>query len=79
MTCREFADFMMDYLSGDLSATTRQDFERHLSLCANCRTYLAGYAETVRLGRRAFQHDDADVPAEVPEDLVTAILAARKP
>lgn len=77
MTCREFADFMMDYMSDELSTESRALFEYHLSLCVNCRRYLASYQETVKLGKRAFEEDDASVPSQVPEDLVKAILAAR--
>ena len=78
MTCREFADFMMDYLAGELLPQVRQQFDIHLSLCSNCRTYLKSYEETVRLGKRAFDDDEALVPAEVPEDLVKAIIAASR-
>src|SRR4029453_19149915 len=77
VTCREFADFMMDYLSDELSTESRAAFEYHLSLCTNCRWYLDSYRETVKLGKRAFEDVDADVPSQVPEDLVKAILAAR--
>ena len=77
MTCREFADFMADYLSGDLPAALRQEFDRHLHLCVNCREYLDGYEATIKLGKRAFDDLDAGVPADVPEQLVRAILAAR--
>jgi anti-sigma factor RsiW len=77
VTCREFADFMMDYLSGELSSESRAEFDHHLSVCSNCRRYLASYRETVKLGKRAFEDDDADVPSQVPEDLVKAILATR--
>jgi anti-sigma factor RsiW len=77
VTCREFADFMGDYLSDELSTESRALFEHHLSLCINCQRYLASYRETVSLGKRAFEEDDASVPSEVPEDLVKAILAAR--
>ncbi|MGE5812893.1 MAG: anti-sigma factor family protein [Acidobacteriota bacterium] len=77
MTCREFTDFMMDYTSGELSAESRAAFEYHLGLCINCRRYLASYRETVKLGKRAFEDDDANVPSEVPDELVRAILAAR--
>jgi anti-sigma factor RsiW len=77
VTCREFADFMADYLSGELAPELRQPFDYHLSLCVNCQRYLASYRETVALGKRAFDDEDAAVPAEVPEDLVKAILAAR--
>jgi len=78
VTCREFADFIADYLSGDLPPDSRSQFERHLELCANCRTYLAGYEETVKLGTRVFADDQATVPPQVPEELVQAILTARK-
>ena len=77
MTCREFADFMMDYLSDELSTESRAAFEYHLSLCTNCQRYLASYQEAVKLGKRAFDDGAADVPSQVPEELVKAILAAR--
>jgi anti-sigma factor RsiW len=79
VTCREFADFMMDYLSDELSSESRAQFDHHLSLCANCRKYLASYEETMKLGKRAFDDEDSTVPPDVPEELVKAILAARRP
>lgn len=78
MTCRELADFIADYLSGELPDETRQQFEEHLRLCPNCERYLAIYREAVRLGRRAFEDDEAAAPPDVPKELVRAILAARK-
>jgi anti-sigma factor RsiW len=78
VTCREFADFMMDYLSNELAAESRTQFEYHLSLCINCRKYLRCYEETVKLGKRAFDDEDSALPADVPNDLVKAILAARR-
>ena len=77
MTCREFADFMADYLSSELAQDARQQFDRHLGLCVNCQRYLTSYRETVALGKRAFADEDAALPADVPEQLVKAILAAR--
>ena len=78
MTCREFADFMMDYQSGKLPSAARDRFEQHLRLCTNCQKYLTGYEETVKLGKSAFDDENAPLPADVPEDLVAAILAARR-
>lgn len=78
MTCREFADFMADYLSGELAPETRAQFERHLSLCDTCVTYLKDYEATIKLGKRAYQAADAPVPDEVPNDLVEAILRSTK-
>ena len=54
VTCREFADFMADYLSGELTPDLREPFDHHLSLCVNCQRYLSSYRETVALGKRAF-------------------------
>lgn len=77
MTCREFADFLLDYVSGDLPGSTLAVFEDHLSRCVNCRRYLAGYRESVALGRRAFE-DDGLIPKDVPEELLQSILAATR-
>lgn len=79
MTCREFTDFIVDYLSGELGPETRGPFERHLSRCTNCQQYLAQYQEAIRLGRAVFTEPDATVPEDVPDELVQAILSARKP
>jgi anti-sigma factor RsiW len=78
VTCREFAQFIADYLSGELSPDVKQRFERHLAVCPNCVAYLANYRDTIALGRRAFADDEADVPADVPAGLVQAILASRR-
>ena len=77
MTCREFADFLDDYLAGELRPDARAVFERHLSLCVNCRRYLAYYRQSIALGRVAFEEVNAAVPDDVPEDLIRAVLAAR--
>ena len=77
VTCRELADFVADYLAGELPPAVLATFEHHLDLCTNCRRYLTGYQETVTLGKRAFDDEDAILPSEVPEQLVQAILAAR--
>jgi anti-sigma factor RsiW len=79
VTCREFAEFMIDYTSGELPPDQRAEFERHVSVCPNCGKYLTSYQETVKLGKRAFDDEHASLPADVPDDLVKAILAARRP
>jgi anti-sigma factor RsiW len=75
VTCREFADFVMDYFDGQLDDRARAQFDRHLTLCPDCVHYLEQYRDTVQAGQTAF---DGELPAAVPEDLVRAILAARK-
>jgi anti-sigma factor RsiW len=77
VTCREAADFIADYLSGELAGEPRALFERHLTRCPSCVQYVASYQASVALGRQAFE-DDADALDEMPEELVKAILAARQ-
>jgi anti-sigma factor RsiW len=77
MTCREFTSFIADYLAGDLTSEVRAAFERHLTRCDNCVQYLADYRRTLDLEQLVLSGDD-DVPDEVPEGLVSAILAARR-
>ena len=78
MTCRDMVQFLMDYLSEELPDDTRAVFERHIGACPDCVHYLATYRETIVLCRESFKLREEDVPAEVPEDLIQAILAAQK-
>jgi anti-sigma factor RsiW len=78
MTCRELVEFLMDYLDGVLPEPERSCFEGHLDECPDCAAYLATYREAVRLGREACAAADDAIPPEVPEDLVRAVLAARR-
>ena len=80
MTCRELADFIMDYLTGELPEDVRTAFDHHLTLCPDCINYLAAYKTTMELNRRTFAADDSDAEAspDIPKDLVKAILASRR-
>ncbi len=74
MTCRDFADFVIDYFEGELDAQTRVLFDQHLAACADCAAYLSHYRETTRA---AFSAYAGDTPPDMPEDLVRSILAVR--
>ena len=78
MTCREFADFLDDYLADALRPPVRAAFERHLEVCINCVRYLDHYRQSIALGRRAFDMGDTELPADVPEDLVEATVVASR-
>ncbi len=78
MTCREFIDFLLEHLSGELSASERAEFERHLADCPDCSAYLKSYEETIKLGKAVFVNPDAPVPQDVPQELVQAIPARRR-
>ena len=74
MNCREFTEFLNDYFDGDLADAERDVFDAHLAECPDCRAYLETYRYTVRLSRVALT---GPAPADLPEDLIAAILAAR--
>ncbi len=77
MTCREFIDFLEGYTSGTLSLKEQAIFYFHLSLCQHCARYLNSYQKTIQIGKAVLTPTEDPVPAEVPEDLIKAILAAR--
>jgi anti-sigma factor RsiW len=78
MTCREFTEFLHEYLFGNLPAGERSDFEEHLAECPWCVAYLDSYRKTIHLAKAAFADSEAgSPPADAPEELIQAILHAR--
>ena len=75
MKCRECDQFLVDYVSGELASEVLATFELHLSRCRNCRTYLEQYRATIKAGKTACAAHHAH---SMPEELIQAILAARK-
>lgn len=73
MTCREFIEFLYEFLDGELPASERTVFEDHLDICPACVVYLRTYRQTIELSRRAYE----EPTPPLPEDLVHAILTAR--
>jgi anti-sigma factor RsiW len=77
MNCREFTEFLHEYLFGNLPAEERAEFEKHLAECPWCVAYLDSYRKTVELEQAAFSMPaDAAPPADAPEELIKAILDA---
>jgi len=74
ITCSQFEDFILAYLEDDLPRRQKLMFEVHLRICAECRAYLAAYRTAMDL-TKAQTNIDLN---EVPEDLVTTILASLK-
>lgn len=75
LSCREIIDFVMAYLDGDLPERERAIFDAHLSICPDCVNYVESYKSTIALTKQTKLPTDA---APIPDDLVRAILAARK-
>ena len=77
MKCKEFVDFLGEYMDGGLDDKSRTVFEAHLQICPPCVNYLDVYEDVVKMGR-ACCDPDGEAPADVPQPLIDAILAARR-
>jgi anti-sigma factor RsiW len=77
ITCRELIEFLDRYVDKELSTEERERFDRHLSVCTACVAYLHSYRETIRMTAMLAESEDPP-PADVPEQLITAVLDARR-
>ena len=77
MICRDFIALLDAYLAREVPPERLALCEQHLAVCAACLAYLDSYRKTIALGRAACEDLDGPLPAEVPEDLVQALLALR--
>ncbi len=78
ISCREFEAFLIDYFDDSLPKRQRLIFEMHLKLCRECREYLIAFKRSIDVSKRVCADLDEPTPADVPEDLVRAIIDARK-
>ncbi len=78
MTCADLEEFLVDYLDGTLPRRERRIMTLHLLLCRECRSYVERYRRAIALGKAVCREPTDPVSDEVPEDLVRAILAARR-
>lgn len=78
ITCQQFENFVYDYHEGLLPEKQLHRFEFHMHICPMCESALKTYVRTVKLTGQLFDEKDADVPAEVPQELINAMLAARQ-
>ena len=80
ITCRQFEDFLIDYLEGELPDRQKFVFELHLKVCRSCRDYMAAYKRAAEVSTAVLSGDDAelDLPP-LPEDLIKAVVDAQNP
>ena len=77
ISCQEFEEFILAYLDDELPPRQKRIFEMHLKVCRECRQYLRAYRASLDLAKLALTAEDVSPPAEVPADLVRAVVAAR--
>ena len=77
LTCADFERFIHDYQDDSLTPRERKVFDFHMALCPMCRVYFANYLRTIELGQNVCATDAEAQVEDLPDDLVSAILAAR--
>lgn len=70
MNCRELAETLLDYITGELAEEHRRQIEEHLGCCPPCVTFIETYQVTIKLTRRLPQ---APLPPELKERLEAAM------
>lgn len=78
LTCKEFDDFMVDYLGDGLPVWQKFMCWLHVKMCRECAYFVREYQRAIELGRTAFDDLDDQVPDSVPEELIRAALAHRR-
>jgi hypothetical protein len=76
MTCRQCAELLLDFLSGELDEVLAETIRQHLMFCGPCETYVATYQITITLTR---QLRDKELPEGLAERLWQAMKQAEEP
>lgn len=77
LTCKEFDEFMVDYLDQGLPVWQKFTCWLHVKMCGECTNFVREYHRIIALGKMAYDDPDEAVPDSVPEELVKAALAYR--
>ena len=78
ISCRELIELLSSYEDDTLEPERRAVFDRHIGICPPCLAYLASYRATVAAGRSVCDEEDDELPEDLPDELLRAILAARR-
>jgi anti-sigma factor RsiW len=67
-SCKSVTDLILNYLANRLTPALKREFERHLSICPDCVSFLNTYKKTVSLTRSL-------KAGELPADVRANVLA----
>ena len=76
LSCQEMTEVVTGYLENALPADERERYERHLSYCAGCSTYLAQMRETIR--QTGTVPREESLPPALREEIVARFRAWAK-
>lgn len=74
ITCRQFDEFLADYLDGGLTDRQKKIFDGHMALCPMCGAHFGTYMATFKMTQQAFGPSNDFIPEHVPEELTLAVI-----
>src|SRR5438309_6925057 len=66
-TCDQVTALVLGYLTDNLSASVRREFEQHLTICPDCMNFLNTYKKTVAVTKSVNQRE---IPAYVRDNIL---------
>lgn len=78
LSCKEFTEFLNDYVENALPPERRAIFDHHTELCLDCRNYLQSYRVAMKRSVLAMGSGLDVLASPVPESLILAVLQAAK-
>ena len=75
-SCQEMTEVVTDYLDDALAPGEHQRFERHLTYCAGCNTYVGQMRETIR--RIGMVPREESLPPALRERIVAQFRTFRR-
>ncbi len=72
--CKEYLDWLSDYIEGELDLDLCAELERHMAACGDCRIVVDTLRKTISLYRN-YGHED--VPPEAQERLYAVLNLPR--
>jgi anti-sigma factor (TIGR02949 family) len=76
LSCQEMIEVVTNYLDGALPPDELQRFERHLSYCVGCGTYLEHMRETIR--QTGMVRRETSLPPTLREHIVAQFRASKR-
>ncbi len=75
LTCKQFDEFMIDYIEGNLPLRQKISCGLHFRMCRNCARFVEQYRRVILLEKNAYLEPDNSIPEEIPEELLKAALS----
>jgi len=78
LNCREFEEFIDDYIDGKLPSSVSRKVYLHLLACWDCKSYIRAYKRSIEMGKAFCDKLDSEVLEDVPDELISIVLKNTK-